>query len=325
MRVLCTVYEDEVLVSVDVGYPSGGPRTGISVAAELGFDSGSESARRQDRWTRISFFDWSTSAQAQEEAWDAPLFRVMGVHVDVPGLAITLARSRHWLRNALLLQPLAAPVVRRAVGWVLESQICALFERAAAFGGRVRKRARDSATQMEGPRDGKGRRSALELGLGVDDWWNAVAGEIARGSSWKPDNEDGGGEDRGSREDDLVEDELATRATMQGIVPTTSVTLASLDAEPEESVLTVGIGVHVFPAKGCSHGATSASRFAVEEWACVRGRKCRRRRRDVAAIEEGGVQEGVTNAVEVSEVVQEVRLGRGWRGGADGEYLTSDV
>ncbi|KAI0744344.1 hypothetical protein C8Q80DRAFT_1107728 [Daedaleopsis nitida] len=339
VRVPCTAYEDEGLVSVDVGDPSGGSPTGtgtgLSIDVELEFDSGpeSESARRQDGWTWASLFDWNNpptegQAQAQDEAEDAPLFRVTGVHVDVPGLAITLARSKHWLLNALLVQPLAGPVARRAVGWVLESQIRALLEGAAAFGGRVKKKARDRERQAA--------QSGLE-GPGVEDWWNAVAEEIARGSpAGQPEDED---EDHGSGEDDLHGDEdendgdetapLAethTHATVQGIVRTT-VTQASPDAEAEESVLAVGIRAQVLPGKGGPYGATSSSGFAVEEVGVRAREEAREAAGDVAAVEEEveeGVREGVAKAVEVREEVRDAeargevrerveRRRRGWR------------
>lgn len=89
----------------------------------------------------------------KEEA--QPLFCVADVRVDVPGLEIQLTRTRHLILNTLVVRPLAGPVARAAVGWVLRGQIRAALEALARFGGRVRDSAGEKATRREqGSEDG---------------------------------------------------------------------------------------------------------------------------------------------------------------------------
>ena len=54
--------------------------------------------------------------------------------------------------------------------------------------------------------------------------------------------------------------ETHTHATVQGIVRTT-VTQATPSAEPEESMLAVGIEAHVLPGKDGPHGASAPKVF----------------------------------------------------------------
>ncbi|KAI0746172.1 hypothetical protein C8Q76DRAFT_706217 [Earliella scabrosa] len=339
VRLPCTAYEDEGLVSVDVGMPSSGagssspdPRgTGLSLDIELEFESG-----KGDQTTGWMAFFGETGANSDghDEASFAPLFKVTSVHVDVPGLDVALAQSKHWILNALVVQPLAGPVARAAVGWVLGGQVRAALEAFAEMGGRVRAGARKQAVERR-RRDGTGgvvedREDDSEVEeVGAEDWWDALAAEVGMSRDAQEDDPDNEG-DEDDENEPLVE--THTRATMQGIVRTT-VTQASPSAEPGESVLAVGIGAQVLPGKGGPYGASAPEVLEDIQGVQVRGREeARDALQDVEAAGkrlEEAVREGVGRAVREREEVEEAgtrgqvrtRIEReqmGWRSSAFG-------
>ncbi|RPD53257.1 hypothetical protein L227DRAFT_568091 [Lentinus tigrinus ALCF2SS1-6] len=212
------------------------------------------------------------------------------------------------------MQPLAGPVARVAVGWVLRGQIRGALEAAADFGGRLRSRVQQKALwgqEQEGDRD-----SATPS---AEDWWNALLEEVgvsnAAGDGAEDDDNDNDNDSDLCSEEDAEEMgteplvETRTRATVQGIVRTT-VTQASPSAEPEESVLAVGIGAQVLPGRGGPYGA-SAPEVLEDGTEGVKVRATEEARDavgDVAGAEEYAeevVREGVRRAVMVREDVEE--------------------
>ena len=51
------------------------------------------------------------------------LFKVLEVKVDVPGLKFTFDDTRHWIFNRIILQPLAGPIIRKLLCFILSAQI----------------------------------------------------------------------------------------------------------------------------------------------------------------------------------------------------------
>ncbi|EIW63656.1 uncharacterized protein TRAVEDRAFT_69572 [Trametes versicolor FP-101664 SS1] len=296
-RIPGTSYEDEGLVSVEVGAAGESMRvaqgTGVSVDVELEFDTGTgTSTSNHGSWT-----EWLTGSSTQDSSGEEetqPLFRVTDVCVDVPGLDIQLTRTRHWMLNALVVQPLAGPVARAAVGWALQGQIRAALEAVASTGGRVRDRAAEKAARRErGPEDGSATAS---------DWWEALSEEIGTTSA-DPEEDDADGE-----ETPLVE--THTRATAQGLIQKTT-THADDGAPAEESVLAVGIGAQALPGKGGPYGAARPPARAFEggvEGVVGRGtEEAREAVGDVARAEviEEQVRAGMERAGEMREAVRD--------------------
>ncbi|KAI0699901.1 hypothetical protein C8T65DRAFT_831795 [Cerioporus squamosus] len=307
MPLPCTSYEDEGLISVDVGelsphsHPASAAGSGLNFDIELEFDSAS-SSRRDRGWLSYLTGDSLTDDRPADskdvaESPPRPLFKVTDVRVDVPGLHISLTRSKHWLLNALLVQPLAGPLARAAVGWVLRGQIRGALEAAADLGGRLRSRARRRAARAgtEGVREGRDG-GVDERSASAEDWWNALLEEVGMSNPGGGDDDDDGEVDEDSdsclsSDEDADETEplveTHTHATVQGVVRTT-VTQASPSAEPEESVLAVGVGAQVLPGKVLEDGVEGAKVRATEE--------ARDAVADVVRAE-AGAEEGVREAV----------------------------
>jgi len=94
-----TGWLDNGLLTIDVGQQSS-VGEGIKVEVELEFAS-----------RRLGHTD------------DDSLFKVLAVKVDVPGLTFTLDDTRHWIFNKVILQPLAGPIIRKLLSFVLSAQI----------------------------------------------------------------------------------------------------------------------------------------------------------------------------------------------------------
>ncbi|KAI0820075.1 hypothetical protein BC628DRAFT_1341855 [Trametes gibbosa] len=308
VRVPCTAYEDEGLVSVDVGGRDAAG-TGLSVDVELEFDADADT-------------DTDTDMEPTGTGrTPVPLFGVTGVHVDIPGLAVHLARTRHAVVNALFVRPLAGPVARAALGRALEGQVRAGLEAVALFGGRVRERAGRRRVGQEGD----------EGGSGVWVWAEAVWEELGSVGGRAGEDDDGDGV-QGEGE---ALAETHTRATAQGVVVRTTVGVPSrADAggsescaagAVEESVLAIGIGAQVLPGKGGPYGVARAPAHAFEggvEGVVGRGaEEAREAAEDVVRAEErveGAVREGVGRAREVREEVEEAGARAEVRGRVEG-------
>ncbi|KAG8991963.1 hypothetical protein FRB94_012125 [Tulasnella sp. JGI-2019a] len=106
-------WQDHGLITVDVG-EEGVEGRGMRVDVELemiGEDLDIiELPSHHDRQTAEGFF------------------KVLDVRVDAPGLTFTISKSKHWIFNSLLLQPLLGPSVRQVLATVLASQIKAGLE-----------------------------------------------------------------------------------------------------------------------------------------------------------------------------------------------------
>ncbi|KII94499.1 hypothetical protein PLICRDRAFT_181694 [Plicaturopsis crispa FD-325 SS-3] len=210
-------YTDEGLLSVDVG-------PGASVDVEIGLDSSSTS--HIPSTTSSSPENENENDEEPEPAH--PLYTVHAVHVSLPALAVRIRRSRHWLLNALLVQPLAAPVVRR----VLAAQVRSALEGGARVGGEVVREAHAHETSASGDRNGdKEGDGAGDGRVGWWDYWTAALKVL------------GGGEG-----EDEVKTESRTEAHLNGVTHV-------VEAEGgEETVLALGMGAQILPGKGGPHG-----------------------------------------------------------------------
>ncbi|KAL1713260.1 hypothetical protein EV715DRAFT_296236 [Schizophyllum commune] len=116
-------YEDEGLLSVDIGAPEG------SGGLEVGIDLDIPESTDDD------------NATVSDSAPDTPTpaFTVVEVRVRLSGLALTIDRSKHWLLNKLFLQPLSGPTLSVVLASVLEGKIKEGLEGVAMVLGEARK------------------------------------------------------------------------------------------------------------------------------------------------------------------------------------------
>ena len=212
-------YEDEGLASVDVGR-RGVHGEGLSVEFEL------ETAADSD----MGEVDWSELT---------PLFEVVRVHVNFRGLYLSLDKSKHWLFNKLLLQPLAGPIGRAVVEWVLKRQLRALLEYLGFLAAKTMQEAYEMADDAE-------------KNVGWTDFGSALWRILMRSTEASESDTDA------NEESSLIESH--TRIATKGIVRETA-TYSATDGSSstanralvDESTLAVGIGAQILPGKGGPH------------------------------------------------------------------------
>lgn len=101
-------WQDQGLLTLDVGSKGGvGEGLGLDVELEFGEDD----------------VDLPEST--------ATVFRVLDVKVDFPGLNFTITKSRHWIFNSVVLQPLLGPIVRKVLSIILAQKIKGELEKVA--------------------------------------------------------------------------------------------------------------------------------------------------------------------------------------------------
>ncbi|KAL1703719.1 hypothetical protein EV121DRAFT_207274 [Schizophyllum commune] len=201
------LYEDEGLLSVDIGAPEG------SGGLEVGID-----------------FDFPENG---EEAPDA--FDVVEVRVRLSNIALTIDRSKHWLLNKLLLQPLSGPTLSVMLASVLEGKIREGLEGVAMVLGEARK------DMPEEPN--------------VQDYLTSLLNRSATLLQSAPPDPD-------------IVQESHTDASVAGVIHTT-VTKAAHgedsdvdsedDEEGEETVIAIGGAPQLFPGKAGPHDAEDDS------------------------------------------------------------------
>lgn len=161
-----------------------------------------------------------------------PVFLVNNVKVDVRGLHVLISKSKHWILNKLLLQPLAGPIVRRIVRRILASQIRAglehVNERLSAVRTEVKHRAESESKTDGGP--------------SVEDYWKALCATI--GSPFADEESE-------DQESSIVETD--TQVTLRGVVRNTRTQMnpeSGSPTTPTETLVAVGIGPQILPGKG---------------------------------------------------------------------------
>ncbi|KAJ6631180.1 hypothetical protein B0H10DRAFT_711550 [Mycena sp. CBHHK59/15] len=201
-------YSDEGLLDVDVGSPASASQ-GLAVDIEI-----------------------ETTQHARDTPGE-PLFRLVDVNVQVPGLAFAITHSKHWILNSVVLQPLAGPVVRVVLKAVLEQQIRGAFDRmekALSVVVEEASRIHDSTERSE-------------EGPSADEYWTAF---LSKAPSLFQIQE----------HDPSVAIETNTTSTLKGIIHTTTTVPEAGGASTvaEETVLAVGGGAQLFPNKGGPYG-----------------------------------------------------------------------
>ncbi|RDB27511.1 Uncharacterized protein C32A11.02c [Hypsizygus marmoreus] len=243
-------YSDQGLLGVDVGLPSGKQRRSM--------------LSRPSRKLRGLAVDIDLSLASMP---GTPLVTVEDVRTSLPALHINVSRSKHYILNKLLIQPLAVPVAARVVRGVVEEQVRTALEWVICTFEVVQEEAR--RVRAERGEDG-GEEGEFELG----DWWDAllVKGPEIFGTG-RSNEADGDGELD-------VETLTSTKATMKGIVHTTT-TIPRSDAEDQvteasasssspssplppvqgqtETSIAVGGGAMLFPDKAGAYAGDDSS------------------------------------------------------------------
>ncbi|KAL5528669.1 hypothetical protein ACEPAF_7805 [Sanghuangporus sanghuang] len=302
-------YTDEGLLSVEIGHSGRHKKRrgeGLAVDVELEMGSDSES----------SVFSVGRNARDNQERL---LFRVLDVRTAIPGLTMHLAHSRHWILNSLL-APLAGPIGRTVVPWILNGQVKNVLESLE----RALREVSASASEKAENRAKENQDDDTETD--PSDWWDAV---LEKFSSQGSEEDESGGE-----EEQEVYTETHTEATLTGVVRTT---LEQPEPEPQneaplptENSLSVGLGAQLLPGKGepttlgverespqeAAHKVAETAREAVEDVQA----KVHHAKEGIEDVGRRGIQE----AVRVRRLAEEAgermenqerreRRRRGWR------------
>ncbi|KAF8067868.1 hypothetical protein FPV67DRAFT_1493936 [Lyophyllum atratum] len=148
------------------------------------------------------------------------LFEIIDVRANLPSVRFKIDKSRHWVLNKLLVQPLAGPIVTRVVRGVLEARIRACLEGLAVGLAGVREeawRTCSGARRVEDAEDGFDEVGHEEEEPTVSDYWKAL---LKKGP-----NIFGFGLESEEREGPVeVKTHTSTTATLKGVVHTTTTT-----------------------------------------------------------------------------------------------------
>ncbi|KAJ7054345.1 hypothetical protein C8F01DRAFT_1063710 [Mycena amicta] len=209
-------YADEGLLDIDVGQP-GVAGQGLAVDLEL------------------------ETSQEERDNPGEPLFRLVDASVSVPGLSFVIRQSKHWILNALLVQPLATPVVR----FLLQRTFKQEAEKAVVWADRLLSAVLEEAERINA------RRPTREAHPTIEDYWTAML--ITAPAFFE------------SRESVAVTTQTHVEPTMQGVIHTTTAVPDNGQGTPEESLLAVGIGAQLFPDHGLPSDAAQVAQEAAKE------------------------------------------------------------
>jgi hypothetical protein len=266
-------YEDEGVLSVDVGMGSLHGGLGVDVEIEIESDctplesasptfgtpqvnvGGAEGEGEEDEPTLDvqavvgeaddhNLNDNNTSGSMYSSGADQPLFRVVDVRITLQDLRLRLDKSRHWILNRLFIQPFAGPVVARVLRKALEDKVRMNVEALASGLGDVVRDARERGEERRVKRL-RAHRDRLhpqekekdgEEGFKeiIADWWSALMGKLPAVFGRGADSEPR----EGDKSDDEVEAETQTsaEATRKGVIFTnTTTTTTTTTAEQPHS------------------------------------------------------------------------------------------
>ncbi|GLB39185.1 hypothetical protein LshimejAT787_0603470 [Lyophyllum shimeji] len=240
----CVGYADQGLLSVEVG-SSEEPHHGSSSSQGLGVH------------IEVAFDTDDDKHDLDAEPSQKVLFEVLDVQVSLPGVRFEIDKSRHWILNKILIQPLAGPVVARVVSGVVEGRIRALLEGLAAGSatvGEEARRVREARCVNRAEEVGK-----TKVEPSVADLWAAL---LAKG----PEAFGLGSATRDSDSPDVkVDTQSSTTATLKGVVHTMTTTTtvgppdsrsgsgsgsSTLQDQSEnkiETAVAIGAGAMLFP------------------------------------------------------------------------------
>ncbi|KAG8893510.1 hypothetical protein FRC01_013547, partial [Tulasnella sp. 417] len=209
----CLGWKDWGLLTMDVG-EKGAPGEGLSIDLELEL-AGEE-------------LDSPTGAEPQA------YFKVLDVKVDAPGLAFTIKKSRHWIFNSFLLQPLLGPSAREAISIVLAEKIKETLE---GIGRKLGEASREAV------QNGQNRElNWIDWAITIFSGTPTLRGSYSDGQTSESDN----GSDE--EEDDLLDYQpppvASNTVTAKGIIHTSH---QPATLPEEDTVIAVGIGAQVLP------------------------------------------------------------------------------
>ncbi|KAG8684829.1 hypothetical protein FRC09_015123 [Ceratobasidium sp. 395] len=198
---------------------------------------------RAELW-RDAVFDLDPSshtAVAPESDIPPPsFFRVKSATVDVPGLDFTLARTHHWILNAIT-QPFLGPIVRAGMRYALSQSVRAGLEALDRKAGEVYAQAKVESEAR-----------TVDSEPTIWDWLSAFMKGQKTQANGRP--VESGDEDVSSEEEDAAENgepevQTETQVTMKGVIRTTH--QPAMETQPEsETVLAVGVAEQILPGLG---------------------------------------------------------------------------
>ncbi|KAF5318449.1 hypothetical protein D9619_010687 [Psilocybe cf. subviscida] len=299
-------YEDEGLLDVDVGMHNVHEGLSADIELELETEASPFDSEPEDEDinapANLDVQETLSGAAAEADRLAAaqiiqstaePLFHVVGVNVDIPGLQFRINKSRHWILNKLCLQRLAGPIVARVARQAIEDKLRSALE-VMSFGlGAVIQSAKQRraerqklARKIEEERQSGDEEFEAEEGLVeiLSDWWSAVLemGPAVLGRDYTPKYNEFGEEidvDVQTTHDItttkkglIVTSQSTTIEQPKGIpamvyhpstrnfetvdLPVTAIGGERTEVIGEETVIAVGDGAQLFPGKGGAYGAT---------------------------------------------------------------------
>ncbi|KAG9126944.1 hypothetical protein FRC07_001277 [Ceratobasidium sp. 392] len=216
-------YRDNGLLSVDVGHRSSvGEGMNLDLSLETDLDPSSH-----------------TAVAPESDAPPPSFFRVKSATVDVPGLGFTLARTHHWILNAIA-QPLLGPIVRAGMRHALSQSVKAGLEALDRKAGEVYAQAKTVSEAR-----------AVDSEPTIWDWLGAFMKGQTEQANGKPVEPDDGDEteEEGEAEGDEPEVQTETQVTMKGVIRTTHQPATETQSE-SETVLAVGVAEQILPGLG---------------------------------------------------------------------------
>ena len=180
----------------------------------------------------------NTSGSASLSGADQPLFRVVDVRIALQGLRLRLDKTRHWILNRLFIQLFAGPMVARVLRQALEDKARMSMEILASGLGEVARdaRKRGEERRVKRLREYREQEEDGEEGLRefITDWWSALVVKLpaafGRGADSEPREE-------GDNSDIEIEVETQTsaEATTKGVIFTNTTTKTTKNTTEQPS------------------------------------------------------------------------------------------
>jgi len=244
-------YEDEGVMSVDMGMGSLHDGLGADVEIEIERDSislESESGEGEEGERAPNLDAQGAAGEATNHKISSgvgqPLFRVVDVRITLQGLRFWLNKSRHWILNKLFIQPLAGPVVARVLRQALEDRVRMSMEVLASGLGEVVRDARQRGDErrvkehhdpLHPQEQEKDREESLKEIMA--DWWGAIMAKLLVAFGKGADSES---QEEGDDSDCIeveVETQTSAEATSKGVIftNTTTTTTTNTIEQPDST------------------------------------------------------------------------------------------
>ncbi|KIM42392.1 hypothetical protein M413DRAFT_10535 [Hebeloma cylindrosporum] len=170
---------------------------------------------------------------------DQPLFRVVDVRITLQGLRFKLDKSRHWILNKLFIQTLAGSIAMRVLRQALEDRVRVSMEVLASGLGEVvrdvRKRGEERKLRNASRPPGQDQDGEEGLKEFITDWWSALIAKLpvilGRGANSEPRE----------LEEGEIEVEVETQtstsaeATSKGVIFTNTTTTTTTDTKEQQA------------------------------------------------------------------------------------------